>query len=50
MHPTWAAARAWREITGADHNDLDADPVYWQAIAAFLAERARSRPAPRLPS
>lgn len=41
LFDAWRAPKAWREITGADHNDLDADPVYWDDIAAFLAERMR---------
>jgi pimeloyl-ACP methyl ester carboxylesterase len=38
----WRGAKTWRQIARADHNDLDADPDYWNAIAVFLAERARA--------
>lgn len=35
----WAGPKVWREFADAGHNDLDADPDYWEAIAAFLAQR-----------
>ena len=41
LFEAWRAPKAWREIAGADHNDLDADPACWDTIAAFLAERLR---------
>ena len=34
----WRGPKTWREFAGAGHNDLDADPEYWKAIAAFLAD------------
>lgn len=34
----WRGPKTWHEIAGAGHNDLDTDPEYWKAIAAFLAE------------
>ena len=34
----WAGPKTWREFAGAGHNDLDADPAYWNAIATFLAQ------------
>jgi len=39
LYAAWHGPKTWREIAGADHNDLDADPAYWQAIASFLAGR-----------
>ena len=41
LFDAWRAPKAWREIAGADHNDLDADPAYWDDIAAFLVEGLR---------
>lgn len=35
----WAGPKDWREFGQAGHNDLDADPEYWRAIADFLAQR-----------
>lgn len=35
----WAGPKTWREFAEAGHNDLDADPEYWRAIASFLAQR-----------
>jgi hypothetical protein len=35
----WGGPKTWHEAQGAGHNDLDADPGYWKAIAGFLAER-----------
>lgn len=35
----WAGPKTWREFAEAGHNDLDADPQYWEAIAAFLAQK-----------
>jgi len=35
----WRGPKTWHEFAGAGHNDLDADPAYWKAIAAFLADR-----------
>jgi len=32
----WRGPKAWLELSGAGHNDLDADPAYWQAISLFL--------------
>ena len=34
----WRGPKTWREFSGADHNDLDADPGYWDTIATYLAE------------
>jgi fermentation-respiration switch protein FrsA (DUF1100 family) len=34
----WRGPKTWREFAGADHNDLDANPEYWETIAAYLAE------------
>jgi len=34
----WRGPKTWREFSGADHNDLDADPRYWETIATYLAE------------
>jgi pimeloyl-ACP methyl ester carboxylesterase len=33
----WGGPKTWHELAGASHNDLDADPAYWNAIALFLA-------------
>lgn len=35
----WAGPKTWREFSEAGHNDLDADPEYWKAMAAFFAQR-----------
>ncbi len=35
----WAGPKTWREFAQAGHNDIDADPEYWKAIASFLAQR-----------
>jgi fermentation-respiration switch protein FrsA (DUF1100 family) len=35
----WAGPKTWREFPAAGHNDLDADPGYWAAIAEFLPAR-----------
>jgi uncharacterized protein len=40
LHDAWAGPKTWVEIDGAGHNDLDASPVYWEAIDRFL-ERVR---------
>jgi fermentation-respiration switch protein FrsA (DUF1100 family) len=32
----WGGPKTWREFPSAGHNDLDADPGYWAAIAEFL--------------
>jgi len=36
----WAGPGTWREFADAGHNDLDSDPEYWNAIAAFLLQKA----------
>lgn len=36
----WAGPKTWREFDQAGHNDLDADPGYWDAIGSFLAGRS----------
>ncbi|MDA0991700.1 MAG: alpha/beta hydrolase [Verrucomicrobia bacterium] len=36
----WRGPKTWREFSGADHNDLDADPEYWGTIAAYLADES----------
>ena len=35
----WGGPKTWRELPGAGHNDLDADPAYWNAMALFLGRR-----------
>jgi fermentation-respiration switch protein FrsA (DUF1100 family) len=35
----WHGPKIWRESQDSGHNDLDGDPGYWAAIAAFLADR-----------
>lgn len=35
----WAGPKTWREFAQAGHNDLDADPEYWKAMASFLGQR-----------
>jgi dienelactone hydrolase len=35
----WAGPKSWREFPAAGHNDLDADPGYWSAIADFVSLR-----------
>jgi fermentation-respiration switch protein FrsA (DUF1100 family) len=35
----WRGPKIWREIEGADHNDLNSDPGYWAEVAGFLADR-----------
>jgi hypothetical protein len=37
LFDTWHGPKTWREIAGADHNDLSDRPAYWQAIGEFLA-------------
>ena len=39
LHDAWAGPKRWVAIEGAGHNDLDAAPAYWQAMARFFAER-----------
>jgi hypothetical protein len=34
----WRGPKTWREFAGAGHNDLDADPAYWKAIATFFTD------------
>ena len=38
LFDAWGGPSAWREIEGADHNDISDSPAYWQAIVAFLAQ------------
>jgi fermentation-respiration switch protein FrsA (DUF1100 family) len=38
----WSGPKIWRELAGAGHNDLDADPAYWSAMALFLERRTIS--------
>lgn len=40
LHDAWAGSKAWVEIRSAGHNDVGASPVFWSAIAEFLAQRA----------
>ena len=35
----WRGPKTWREIEGADHNNLNTDPRYWDEVAGFLANR-----------
>jgi pimeloyl-ACP methyl ester carboxylesterase len=42
LHDGWAGARHWVEIRGADHNDLDARPEFWDATESFLRTLAAS--------
>lgn len=37
LHAAWGGPRRWVEFSGADHNDIAAEPGYWPAIADFLA-------------
>jgi hypothetical protein len=37
LFAAWGGPRLWREIGPADHDSIAAEPVYWNAIAAFLA-------------
>jgi hypothetical protein len=39
LFDAWRGPKRWVEIAGADHNDVDAAPGFWPAIAAFLDER-----------
>ena len=36
LYGQWRGPKTWREIAGADHNDLDSGPEYWKAIADHL--------------
>ena len=39
LFEAWHGPKKWQEIARADHNSIDGDELYWQTIAAFLAER-----------
>ena len=38
LYSQWRGPKTWRELAGADHNDLDTHPEYWNTIAAHLAD------------
>lgn len=37
LYEAWRGPRTWRQIKGADHNDISDRPEYWKAIGEFLA-------------
>ncbi|MBL8386482.1 MAG: alpha/beta hydrolase [Burkholderiales bacterium] len=49
LYDAWRGPKRWLAIAGADHNDIDASDRYWEAIAAFLAERAAATSGARPP-
>lgn len=38
LFDAWGGPKRWVELRGADHNDIDAAPGFWPAIATFLKE------------
>jgi uncharacterized protein len=36
LYSAWRGPKILKEIARADHNDLDADPDYWKAVAGFF--------------
>ena len=38
LYAAWGGMKQWREIGPADHDSLAGEPVYWNAIASFLAK------------
>ena len=40
LHELWGGAKQWVELRGADHNDFDGRPEFWNAIDAFLRSLA----------
>lgn len=44
LYGQWRGPKTWREIAGADHNDLDSGPEYWKAIADHLARAISEKP------
>jgi uncharacterized protein len=43
LYSAWRGPKFLTEITGADHNDLDANPEYWKAVAGFFETLDRIR-------
>lgn len=41
LYEAWRGPKAWREIQGADHNDVSDSPAYWQEIGEFLEQARR---------
>lgn len=39
LFEAWRGPKQWQLIAGADHNSIDGEAGYWDAIAAFLAAR-----------
>lgn len=37
LHDAWGGRRIWRQLPGVGHNDLDASPQFWPALAELLA-------------
>ena len=37
LFDAWAGAKRWEILDGVGHNDIDANPGYWTAVADFLA-------------
>lgn len=45
LFEAWGGSdKVWVEIRGADHNGVDGEPRYWEAIEGFLARVARREP------
>ncbi len=36
LFEAWGGPREWVELPGADHNDVEAHPAYWNSIRGFL--------------
>jgi uncharacterized protein len=41
LFDAWAGPKTWRVVGGADHNDLGAQPAFWDAMTAFLRSQVR---------
>lgn len=39
LYAKWGGPKVWRDFPQSGHNDLDAEPGYWSAVAEFLAAR-----------
>ncbi|HQY28922.1 MAG TPA: alpha/beta hydrolase [Burkholderiaceae bacterium] len=46
LFDAWAGTGTWLAVPGADHDSLGDAPSAWDAMSAFLADRARSSIAP----
>ena len=39
LFDAWRGPKTWREVPGADHNDISDAPGYWSSVADFLRSR-----------